>query len=94
MAAGLPIVNTHLATTVPLVARQDREALTVPPNDPHALSQALNSILDEPALAQRLGEAGRQRAKNEFDQAVFRTRMAAIYEEAVRTRRNRVAAPR
>jgi glycosyltransferase involved in cell wall biosynthesis len=94
MAAGLPIVNTNLATTVPLVARQDQEALTIPPNDPNALSQALNSILDEPALAQRLGEAGRERAKNEFDQGVFRTRMAAIYEEAVRARRNRVTAPR
>ena len=43
MAAGLPIVNTQLATTVPLVARHDTEALTVPPNDPHALSQALSS---------------------------------------------------
>src|SRR5258708_36320657 len=46
MAAGLPIVNTHLATTVPLVARHDLEALTVAPNDPQALSQALNRILD------------------------------------------------
>ena len=76
MAAGLPIVNTNLATTVPLVARHDQEALTVPPNDSHALSQALNRILDEPALAKRLGAAGRERAKSEFDQLVFRARMA------------------
>jgi len=87
MAVGLPIVNTHLATTVPLVARHDREALTVPPNDPHALSQALGRILDEPALAERLGAAGRERAKSEFDQAVFRARMATIYEEAVLARK-------
>jgi glycosyltransferase involved in cell wall biosynthesis len=91
MAAGLPIVNTHLATTVPLVARHDLEALTVSPNDPKALSQALNRLLDEPALAERLGSAGRQRAKSEFDQAVFHARMAAIYEDAVRTRRHSVA---
>jgi rhamnosyl/mannosyltransferase len=94
MAAGLPIVNTHLATTVPLVARHDREALTVPPNDPQALSLALNRILDEPALAERLGAAGQERAKNEFDQAVFRARMASIYEDALRARQNRVATPR
>jgi glycosyltransferase involved in cell wall biosynthesis len=94
MAAGLPIVNTHLATTVPLVARHDLEALTVAPNDPQALSQALNRLLDEPALAQRLGAAGRQRAITEFDQTVFRARMAAIYEDALRTRRNRLAARR
>jgi glycosyltransferase involved in cell wall biosynthesis len=90
MAAGLPIVNTNLATTVPLVARHDLEALTVPPKDPQALSQALNRILDEPPLAKRLGAAGRERALNEFDQLVFRRRMAEIYEAAARTRRNRV----
>jgi glycosyltransferase involved in cell wall biosynthesis len=94
MAAGLPIVNTHLATTVPLVARHGREALTVAPNDPQALSQALGRILDEPALAERLGAAGRERAKNEFDQAVFRARMATIYEEAVLARKYRGTARR
>ena len=91
MAAGLPIVNTNLTTTVPLVARHDLEALTIPPNDPQALSHALNRILDEPALAERLGAAGRERALNEFDQLAFRARMAKIYEAAVRTRRNRPA---
>src|ERR1700682_2844892 len=94
MAAGLPIVNTDLATSVPLVARHDREALTVAPNDPHALSQALGRILDEPALAERLGAAGRERAKREFDQAVFRARMASIYEEAVLARKYRGTARR
>jgi rhamnosyl/mannosyltransferase len=91
MAAGLPIVNTNLTTTVPLVARHNLEALTIPPNDPQALSHALNRILDEPALAERLGAAGRERALNEFDQLVFRARMAKVYEAAVRTRRNRAA---
>ena len=90
MATGLPIVNTNLATTVPLVARHNLEALTVPPNDPQALSQALNRVLDEPALAERLGAAGRERALNEFDQLVFRRRMAETYEAAARTRRNRL----
>jgi glycosyltransferase involved in cell wall biosynthesis len=94
MAAGLPIVNTQLATTVPLVARHDQEALTVTPNDPQALSRALNRLLDEPALAERLGAAGRQRAMSEFDQSLFRARMAAICEDALRTRRHRLAARR
>jgi rhamnosyl/mannosyltransferase len=94
MAAGLPIVNTHVATTVPLVARHEREALTVPPNDPQALSHALSRILDDPALAEKLGGAGRERASNEFDQAVFRDRMAAVYADASRSRKNRRTAPR
>ncbi len=86
MAAGLPIVNTQLPTTVPLVARHDKEALTVPPNDPLALSQALNHLLSEPALAARLGEAARERANIEFDEDIFRDRMTTIYRDAVRAR--------
>jgi glycosyltransferase involved in cell wall biosynthesis len=92
MASGLPIVNTSLATTVPLVARHDCEALTVAPGDAQALAQALNRILDEPALAQRLGTAGLDRALNEFDQKVFRTRMMTIYKDALRIRRAAMAA--
>ncbi len=92
MAAGLPIVNTHLPTTVPLVARHDLESLTVAPNDPGALSLALNQLLDQPPLAERLGAAGRLRAISEFDQAAFQTRMAAVYQEAFMQRRNRLAA--
>jgi rhamnosyl/mannosyltransferase len=94
MATGLPIVNTNLPTTVPLVARHNLEALTVAPGDPQALSQALNCILDDPALGERLGSAGQQRAMSEFDQAAFRTRMTAIYEDAQRTRKDRLVARR
>jgi len=94
MATGLPIVNTNLPTTVPLVARHNLEALTVAPGDPQALSQALNCILDDPALGERLGCAGQQRAMSEFDQAAFRTRMTAIYEDAQRTRKDRLVARR
>lgn len=94
MAAGLPVVNTSLATTVPLVARHDTEALTVAPGDSTALAAALNRILDEPALAQRLGAAGQVRALSEFDQSVFRARMAAVYADAVQARRDRTTMTR
>lgn len=94
MAAGLPIVNTSLATTVPLVARHDMEALTVAPGDATALAEALNRILDEQLLAQRLGTAGQARALSEFDQSVFRARMAAVYSDALWARRDLITKPR
>jgi glycosyltransferase involved in cell wall biosynthesis len=88
MAAGLPIVNTSLPTTVPLVARHEHEALTVVPGDADALAAALNKILDEPEVARRLGEGGRARARDEFDQSVFRTRMEVVYTDALASRRH------
>jgi glycosyltransferase involved in cell wall biosynthesis len=89
MAAGLPIVNTSLGTTVPLVARHDREALTVPPRDVPALAQALNRLLDDPVLASRLGTGGRSRAEAEYDSAVCRSRMATICDEVRQARARR-----
>ena len=87
MAAGLPVVNTQLHTNVPWVARHDQEALTVAPNDPAAFARALNTILDQPALAQRLGAAARVRATSEFSLEAFRARMAAVYKDAVAARK-------
>lgn len=91
MAAGLPIVNTALATTVPLVARHDQEALTVPPGNAGALAAALNRMLNEPQLAQRLGAGGQARARTEYDHSVFTGRMATIYAAALANRRTKSA---
>jgi glycosyltransferase involved in cell wall biosynthesis len=93
MATGLPVVNTHLSTAVPMVARHDQEAITVQPDDPGAFAQALNSLLDQPELARRLGSSAYARATEEFTQEIFRARMAAVYDDAIRARKalNRVS---
>ncbi len=89
MAAGLPIVNTQLPTTVPLVARHDQEALTVAPRDAAALAAALTRLLDDPALAARLGSAAQSRADSEFDDATYRRRISKIYADAAQANNNR-----
>ncbi|MBI5132533.1 MAG: glycosyltransferase [Rhodopseudomonas palustris] len=89
MASGLPIVNTDLASTVPEVARHDIEGLTVPPGDVDALAGALNRILDDADLRDRFSTAAVRRAA-EFDQSIFRARMADIYEDATRSRKTAV----
>jgi glycosyltransferase involved in cell wall biosynthesis len=91
MAVGVPVVNTALPTGVPLVARHEREALTVVPNDPSALAAAINRLLDDPALAAELGRAGRLRVNEEFHQHAFIRRVKAVYEE-VHSNRSRAAA--
>ena len=83
MAVGLPIVNTDLPTGVPHVARHGHEALTVPTNDPAALATAIAQLLDDRALAQRLGAAGRRRATTEYDLQTFVKRIEDVYEQAV-----------
>lgn len=80
MAAGLPIA----ATDIPgyrAVARHDREALLVAPDDPEALAAAVGRLLDEPDLVTRLRAAGAVRA-HAHDWSVVARRMRAIYGRA------------
>jgi phosphatidyl-myo-inositol alpha-mannosyltransferase len=81
MAAGLPVV----ASDIPgyrEVARPGRDGLLVPPGDATALANAVQRVLEQPALARRLSEAGRRRAV-EFSWERVMARLETIYDEAL-----------
>jgi len=81
MAADVAIV----ATDIPgyrAVARHDREALLVPPDDEVALAAGVARLLDDPSLAARLRANGRVRA-DEHDWEVVARRMQQVYRRAI-----------
>ncbi|SAK78872.1 glycosyl transferase family 1 [Caballeronia ptereochthonis] len=53
MAAGLPVIGTHV-DGVPELIEHDVNGLLVPPRDPAALRAAIVRMIDEPELRQRL----------------------------------------
>lgn len=59
MAAGAPVVTSTAGALVELTAGA---ALTVPPHDAAALREALEQVVDDDALRERLRSAGLQRA--------------------------------
>jgi glycosyltransferase involved in cell wall biosynthesis len=61
LAAGLPIVAVDFPT-IREVLRDGHNGLLVPPNDPSAMAAAVNRLLDDPALATRLGQQAREDA--------------------------------
>lgn len=61
MAAGRPCVATAVGG-VPDVVQDGIDGLLVPHGDAGALARALDRVLADPALARRLGEAGRPKA--------------------------------
>lgn len=81
MAAGTPIVATEIPGYA-RVARPDREALLVPPNDPDALGAALHRVLTDADCARRLAEAGSCRA-DELSMARLAERYLGIYQRLV-----------
>lgn len=83
MSAGLPVVNTLLPTAVPEVARHGREAITVAPGDADAFAKALQLVLHDEDLADRMGRAGRARALSEFSSEAYIARIEQIYREVL-----------
>lgn len=65
MACGCPTIGTD-AGGVPELIESGVDGLMVPPQDPKALAEAILKIARDPALAQRLSEAGRQKIVTGF----------------------------
>lgn len=86
MAAGLPVVNTRLASGVPYVSPHGVTGLTVPPRDPGALAHAVGRLLDDPDLRREYGAAGRHRARVAFGVDEMVSRTLSLYDAAMRIR--------
>jgi glycosyltransferase involved in cell wall biosynthesis len=78
MAAGLPIVTTAADGSAEAVTDGVNGFLT-PPGDAQAMAAALLQLLDDPALASKMGEAGQDRA-DEFSARKMVDDIAALYE--------------
>lgn len=84
MASGCPVINTEIPHSgVPWVSRHEETGLTVPMDDPVALAAAAARLLNEPGLRERLADAGRERARREFDHQVMAERSLSIYRRVL-----------
>lgn len=80
MAAGKPVVASDVGGTGEAVLHEET-GLLVPAGDRRALAKAIRAVLDDPALAHRLGSAGRKRVRQKFSAAEMVHRITSVYEE-------------
>lgn len=80
MNFGLPVVGSSVGGILDIVVPEE-SGLLVPPGDASALARALQRLLSDPALARRLGAAGRDRVRTEFSWAAIVERWIAVYRE-------------
>ncbi len=59
MAQAVPVISTSVAG-IPELVINDENGLTVEPDDPRGLAEAIRGLLDDPERAQHLGEVGRR----------------------------------
>ncbi len=82
MLCGLPIVTTPVGAILEAVS-DNNTALIVPPKDAAALADAIAVLLDDSALAARLGEAARRVASADFSKDAMLDRMETIFRQAM-----------
>lgn len=82
MAMGIPAVSTAISG-IPELIENGVSGLLVPEKNPAALAEAINTLLQQPELARRLGGAGRARVEREFDAKRNIEKIGALLREAL-----------
>lgn len=82
MALGRPVIASAVGG-LPEVVADEETGLLVPPGDVDALARAVRRIIEDPILARRLGEAGRERAVTVFGREAFQASWRQIYRRVL-----------
>jgi len=83
MACGKPVVCTELGTGTSFVNLHGQTGLVVPPCDSAALSQAINTLLQDEPLRQQMGQRARERAEHEFAYTTMVQRLVDLYTDVL-----------
>ncbi len=81
MACGKPVICCDLKSGVPFVNQHGHTGLVVPPENPQALARAIGQLLSDKAMADRMGAAGKARARSEFSLQVMIDRYWNCFRE-------------
>jgi GT2 family glycosyltransferase/glycosyltransferase involved in cell wall biosynthesis len=92
MAAGRPVVAPNAGGPAEILDRSS--GILYPGGDAGAAAAAVTELIGDPARAEAMGRAGRQRARTVFSLAGSRKRFAAAVKPRVRERRTQVAPAR
>jgi glycosyltransferase involved in cell wall biosynthesis len=88
MAAGVPVIGSS-SGAIPEVI--DDAGLVVPERDPLSLAQAIDRVLGDPDLRQRLIDLGHQRVRTLYAWPVVAERTVELFRSAIVHRRHATA---
>jgi L-malate glycosyltransferase len=82
MAAGLPVIATHVGG-IPQVVVHGKTGLLIPPRDEGAFADALRKLLEDPELSRTMGAEGRRRVEFEFSPEVVVPMLEKYYLDQI-----------
>jgi glycosyltransferase involved in cell wall biosynthesis len=91
MAVGIPVVGTNVGGVSELIDTE-QNGLVVSERDAEALADALERLWEEPAMAARLGRAGREKVERIWNRDVNLEELARLIDEHVPGAREAAAA--
>lgn len=86
MAAGKPVVASRVGG-LPESIIDGETGFLFPPGDQQALSRSLLTLIDNPALRERFGRAGRELVQTKFSVETMVRQYEALYHEALKRER-------
>lgn len=91
-SSGLPVVTTG-AGGIPYVVEHGRNGLLVPVDDPETMASALNTLLGDPVLAERLIAEGQKDCARFYSWAAARAGWSQLYRQLARAGAATAGAP-
>ncbi len=82
MAAGLPVISTREGG-IPDEVEDGMTGILCEKRDPAALADALKHLMEDAALRERMGRAGRERYERLFSASRFERRLTEILQSYV-----------
>jgi rhamnosyl/mannosyltransferase len=79
MACGKPVICTELGTGTTFINQHQKTGIVVEPNNPDALANAINLLLDNPDLRKQYGQAGFKRVEKYFSVDRMINDLNAVY---------------
>ena len=81
MAAGLPVISTPLGG-IPEMVEHEVNGELVPERDPAAICGAMERLISDPERARRLGDKGRQMAREKFSIETSARQLRELFEKS------------
>jgi len=79
MASGVPVVSTPVSG-IPELIDPERDGLLVEPNNPNLLADALDRLLGDPGLQNRLSRAARVKVEERFSSSHSASQLLSVFQ--------------
>ena len=89
MACGLPVIANAAGALPEVIGTDGKAGQLVPARDPDALAAAIRDVLADPARAEAMGRAARERVERIFQWRDAAARLIEVFEETLRAAHRR-----